>query len=180
MRAQAALSLVALALVLAATRASAQTPTPARDVIVSTVDWAGNTVGDVQICLGNGRSGEEALFGKGTTGAQGSARFYVPGGGTSRGTVYLHATKPCPPDVEPAGQVNNIDVYACGVGGDWFHPQQVSPHLLIEIALAIGAASLDDALGAPGDCGRRCHRDLKDFFNDWYARRDPVTGECPN
>ena len=23
-------------------------------------------------------------------------------------------------------------------------------------------------------------QNLKDFFNDWYGRRDPATGECPD
>jgi hypothetical protein len=109
----------------------------------------------VQISVGNGRAGEEALFGVASSGAYGSVRFFggIPGGGTSRGTVYVHATKPCPPNVQPVGQVDNVDVYDCGVGGASFRPQDFPAASIIELELRIGAASQQDAVNAPIDCG---------------------------
>ena len=107
------------------------------------------------ICLGNGRPGEEALFDGGTSGAGGSLRLFgtIPGGGTTRGTVHVHAAKACPPDVEPIGQLDGVDIYDCGVGGATFQPRQTPPGNLIEVELRIGAASKDDALNAPATCG---------------------------
>lgn len=126
--------------------------TPTRTVIVSTVDWQGNPLANVQVCLGNGLLGEEALFGIDSSDQNGQVRFQgVPGGSSRRSWIIANGAKMCAFDAQPVDYLDDIGIYECGVGAEHFYPRRTRSDQPIEIELRIGLTRQKSDLAEVGD-----------------------------